>query len=85
MYIISTAREQTPNEEDEMREYVKVENEKGQMVDFDAAVMGMDDELREEIHMDMAPCTAQAFFEEYARRHEERFGEDFIPWVGGAW
>jgi hypothetical protein len=35
----------------------------------------MDDELREEVHADLAPCTEQEFFDEYARRHAERFGE----------
>lgn len=53
--------------------------------DYDAAVNLMDDELREEIHAELAPCTNQEFIEEYARRHKEKYGEDFAPWIGGSW
>lgn len=50
-----------------------------------AAVELMDDDLREEVHRDLAPCTWEEFAEEYARRHLERFGEEFAPLSGGAW
>lgn len=46
-------------------------------IDYDVAVQMMDDDLREEIHADLAPCTEQEFFDEYTRRHEEKFGEDW--------
>lgn len=46
-------------------------------IDFDVAVSLMDDELREAIHNDLAPCTDQEFFDEYAKRHEERFEEEW--------
>ena len=44
---------------------------------FDAAVNLMDDELREEIHMDLAPCTDEEFLREYEKRHFEKYGEEF--------
>lgn len=47
-------------------------------VDYGAAEMMMDDDLREEVHSDLAPCTEQEFMDEYARRHAERFGSEFV-------
>jgi hypothetical protein len=44
---------------------------------FDAAVQLMDDELREQIHADLAPCTNAEFLREYERRHLEKYGEEF--------
>ena len=49
----------------------------GEMVDFDAAVNLMDDEIREAVHADLAPCTDQEFINEYAKRHEAKYGEAF--------
>lgn len=46
-------------------------------IDYDVAVNLMDDDLREEIHADLSPCTEQEFFNEYARRHEIKFGEEW--------
>lgn len=57
---------------------MKVENGYGVQIEFDVAVQMMDDELREQIHDDMAPCSEQAFFDEYAARHAEKFDE---PWI----
>lgn len=55
------------------------------MSDHAAIAELMDDDLREEVHRDLAPCTWEEFAEEYARRHLERFGEEFPPLSGGAW
>ena len=44
---------------------------------YDAAVELMDDEIREEIHADLAPCTDEEFLAEYIRRHQDEFGETF--------
>jgi len=49
----------------------------GNMVDFDAAVTLMDDEIREEVHQELAPCTNQEFIDAYVQRHREKFGEEF--------
>lgn len=63
----------------------KVFNVKNEEVDFDAAVTVMDDELREEINAEFAPCEPQEFFNAYSVKHRVRFNEDFVPFVGGEW
>lgn len=47
-------------------------------VDFEVAVSLMDDEIREEVHADLAPCTDQEFVDEYVKRHEAKYGETFV-------
>ena len=37
----------------------------------------MDEDLREEVHIDMAPCPPLDFLKEYSRRHLDKFGEEF--------
>ena len=54
-----------------------VKNEYGTEIDYEAAVMLMDDDIREKIHSDLAPCTDQEFFHAYCKAHEEKYGEDF--------
>ena len=50
----------------------------GHAVDYDAAVNLMDDEIREEMHTRMAPCTDQEFIDAYVAAHAEKFsGEQF--------
>lgn len=50
----------------------------GYEVDFDACVMLMDDEIREDLNAEMAPCTEQDFLDAYVERHSEKFsGEEF--------
>lgn len=44
---------------------------------FKQAVILMDDDLREEIHADMAPCNDEDFLREYEKRHFEKFGKEF--------
>lgn len=51
-------------------------NSYGVEVDFRAATAHMDDEIREGVHADLCPCTDQEFFNEYARRHAIKYGED---------
>ena len=46
-------------------------------VDFEAAVNLMDDEIREALHAELAPCTEQEFFDAYCKAHEEKYGEKF--------
>lgn len=60
-----------------MVENMKVVNDYGIEFEFDVAVSLMDDELREKIHNKLAPCTDQEFFNEYAKRHEEKFDEEW--------
>ena len=56
---------------------MKKVNLNGCKVDFDTCAILMDDEIREELHMELAPCTEQEFLDAYVERHAEKFGEDF--------
>ena len=56
-----------------------IKNQYEKEIDFDAAVNIMDDDLREQLHMDLAPCTDQEFFDAYCKLHLETFGEEFEP------
>lgn len=46
-------------------------------VDYEACVSLMDDEIREELHAEMAPCTEQEFLDAYCERHADKHGEQF--------
>lgn len=39
----------------------------------------MDDEIREDLAAEMAPCEDQEFFDAYCKRHAEKFGDEFEP------
>lgn len=49
----------------------------GYEVDFDVCVNMMDDEIRESIHADMAPCGEQEFIDRYCQLHFDKYGEKF--------
>lgn len=59
-------------------EMVTVTNSWGTELDYEAAVVFMDYDIREELHRELAPCTEQEFFDAYCKAHLERFGEDFF-------
>lgn len=44
---------------------------------FEIAVQLMDDEIREELHSELAPCTDEEFLRAYEARHLEKYGEEF--------
>lgn len=44
---------------------------------YNAAVALMDDDIREELHRELAPCSDEEFLAAYIRRHEEKYGEQF--------
>lgn len=44
---------------------------------FDEAVALMDDNLRERIHRENAPCAEEMFLALYLKAHKEKFNEDF--------
>ena len=48
-----------------------------EMVDFEAAAMLMDDEIREELNSELAPCSEQEFIDAYVKAHAEKYGEEF--------
>lgn len=47
-------------------------------MDYKAAEMLMDDDIREELHTKLAPCTSEEFLEAYKKAHFEKYGEEFI-------
>jgi hypothetical protein len=52
-------------------------NKNGTEINFDAAVTLMDDDIREDLSMELAPCTDQEFFSAYEARHEAKYGEEW--------
>lgn len=54
-----------------------VKNEYGVEIHYNIAVAMMDDEIREELHAKLAPCSDQEFFDAYAKAHEEKFCEEW--------
>lgn len=56
---------------------MQVINKSGTQINYDAAVQLMDDDLREELHAQLAPCTEQEFFTAYEAAHAEKFGEEW--------
>lgn len=44
---------------------------------FDQAVNLMDDEIREALHAELAPCSELEFLAAYMQRHLDRYGEAF--------
>ena len=53
-------------------------NKNGKELHFNATIQFMDDEIREKLHREIAPCTKQKFFTAYEEAHKERFGEDWF-------
>lgn len=45
---------------------------------FEVAAHYMDEEIREEIHQRLAPCSEKEFLEEYIKEHEKKYREEFI-------
>lgn len=56
---------------------MEVINMFGTKIDYEAAVMLMDDEIRESLHFELAPCTEQEFFNAYEKAHAEKYGEEW--------
>ena len=56
-----------------MEKYVT--NENGVKIEYGVAEGLMDSDLREKVAYDISPCTAQEFFDAYAKAHREKFGE----------
>lgn len=56
---------------------MKVINACGTQVDYEVALNLMNDEIREYISENFAPCTEQEFFRAYEQEHFERYGTDW--------
>lgn len=54
-----------------------VKNKYGEPLEYEEAVEYMDDDIREYLHHQLAPCSAQYFYDEYCKMHKEIHGEDF--------
>ena len=50
-------------------------NRNGRSISFEAAKIFMDEEIRENLHGEIAPCTEQEFFTAYEKAHLEKFVE----------
>ena len=57
--------------ESEREEQIMVKNSWGTKFDFDVTVNYMDDEIRERIHNELAPCTEQEFFDAYCQADKD--------------
>jgi len=44
---------------------------------YNQAVALMDDDIREELHRQLAPCTDEEFLTAYMEAHRSKYGEDF--------
>ena len=77
--IVDTINEELAanNEEEVAPMKNTVTNESGVQIDYAAAVALMDDETREELAAELAPCTDQEFFTAYEEVHLVKFG---APW-----
>lgn len=58
---------------------MKVKNKNGYELDFDTAVIYMTDEIREQVHDEIAPwCTEQDFLTAYEEAHEKATGKEWF-------
>ena len=60
-----------------MKENITIKNKHGQELDYEDVVEYMDDDIREYLHHQLAPCSAQHFYNEYCKMHKEIYNEDF--------
>ena len=49
----------------------------GAEYDMDVVASYMDDDVREDLHAELSPCSAQAFLDRYIEEHAKKFAEDF--------
>ena len=56
---------------------INVINANGTAIDFETAVSMMDDEIRESVHAELAPCTEQEFLAAYEKAHAAKYGEEW--------
>jgi len=54
-----------------------VKNAHGVSIDWDLAVINMDDDVRDALHSEIAPCTEQEFFTAYEVAHRLAYGEEW--------
>ena len=59
-------------------ENITIKNKHGQELDFEVVTNYMDDNLREFLHGELAPCSPQYFYDSYVWLHLLEFGEEFL-------
>lgn len=64
--------------EAEGAEMTTITNYYGKDIPYAVAEQLFDRDLCEELHLKMAPCAEQEFFDAYCEEHERRFGEPFV-------
>lgn len=60
-----------------LEHFLVVKNDYGVEVDYDTAVSLMDNDIREDLHRKLVPCSNQEFFDAYCAEHRKKFGEEF--------
>lgn len=58
------------------------EQERNALEYWDHVTEMMDDDLREELHSELAPCEPITFLRRYREDHQKRFGEDALEQMG---
>ena len=53
---------------------VKIYNDE---VEWIILTLLMDDEIREKVHSEIAPCTKQEFIDRYIKEHEKKYNKKF--------
>jgi hypothetical protein len=61
-----------------MNKNIKVTNKNGYELDYESAVQYMNDDIREQLHNELSPCTEQEFFTAYENEHEKVYNEEWV-------
>lgn len=59
-------------------ENIKVANKHGEELSFELVTQYMDNEIREYLHGELAPCQPQFFYIMYCKMHKSVKGEEFL-------
>lgn len=79
-FIHNNPKSKTEDKKMKTYENTNVSDEAQAIVDnglYNAAVELMDDEIREELHNLLAPCSDAEFLSAYMEAHRAKYGEDF--------
>jgi hypothetical protein len=49
----------------------------GNKIDLETLAELMDDDIREQLHSELAPCSPEEFLEAYSDAHRAKFAEEF--------
>lgn len=60
------------------KEWEEEQKKKWAHIHFEDSVQLMDDDLREQVHAELAPCTEEEFLERYKELHLQKYGEEFV-------